>query len=71
MTTRASGAWSSPPSPRPIAIGTNPSIVAIEVIRIGRSRVRAPHLYRLAERQPVASPQRCVVLRRSPTGPNV
>src|SRR5712691_1473468 len=40
MTTPASGAWSSPPSPMPIAIGTRPSMVASDVMRIGLSRVR-------------------------------
>ena len=40
MTTRASGTCSSLPSPMPSDIGTRPSAVAIDVIRIGRSRVR-------------------------------
>ena len=57
MTTRASGTCSSLPSPMPSDIGTRPSMVAIDVIRIGRSRVRPASLHRLAQRQPVAPAQ--------------
>ena len=40
ITARPSGAFCSPASPRPSAIGIMPRIIAIAVIRIGRSRVR-------------------------------
>ena len=39
MTARPSGAFCSPPSPRPIAIGTMPMIMARAVINTGRKRV--------------------------------
>ena len=40
MTARASGRLVSLPSPMPSAIGIRPTMVAMVVIRIGRSRVR-------------------------------
>jgi hypothetical protein len=40
MTARASGAFASPPTSQPSAIGRRPKTVARLVIRIGRSRVR-------------------------------
>ncbi len=40
MTARPSGAFCSPASPRPSAIGTMPMIIASAVMRTGRSRVR-------------------------------
>ncbi len=40
-TARANGALVSPPVPRPIAMGRRPKTVAREVMRIGRSLVRA------------------------------
>ncbi len=40
MTDRASGRFVSLPSPMPSAMGASPTMVAIVVIRIGRSRVR-------------------------------
>jgi hypothetical protein len=40
ITTRAMGAWTSPPSPWPSAIGIIASTVVSVVMRIGRSRVR-------------------------------
>src|SRR6266849_5166649 len=40
MTARASGRFVSLPSPMPSAIGTRPTMVAMVVMRIGRSRVR-------------------------------
>src|ERR1700722_19024953 len=39
MTARASGAFCSPPSPMPSAIGSMPTIIAKAVMMIGRSRV--------------------------------
>ena len=41
MTARPSGAFCSPPSPRPSAIGTMPMIMASAVISTGRKRVEA------------------------------
>src|SRR5262245_61431700 len=40
MTARPSGAFCSPPSPSPSAIGTMPMIIASAVIRTGRNRVK-------------------------------
>jgi len=42
MTARPSGADCSPPSPRARAIGIMPAIIAMLVIRIGRSLSLAP-----------------------------
>ena len=39
ITARPSGAFCSPPSPEPSAIGTMPITIAIAVIRTGRMRV--------------------------------
>ena len=57
ITTRASGAWSSAPSPMPSAIGTRPSAVQIEVIRIGRRRCRPASSMAVAQRHLVALAQ--------------
>src|SRR5215475_7207944 len=40
MTARPSGAFCSPPSPRPVAMGTMPIIMARAVIRTGRIRTK-------------------------------
>ncbi len=40
MTARPRGAFCSPPSPRPRAMGTMPIIIAKAVIRTGRKRVK-------------------------------
>ena len=40
ITARPSGAFCSPPSPRPIAIGTMPIIIARAVINTGRMRTK-------------------------------
>jgi hypothetical protein len=42
ITARPSGAVCEPDSPRPIAIGNIPAIIAQPVIRIGRRRLAAP-----------------------------
>ena len=42
MTARPSGADCAPPSPKPIAIGIMPKIIAAAVIRIARRRLLAP-----------------------------
>ena len=51
MTTRASGACSSPPSPMPMAIGTRPEHRwQIDVIRIGPQTRASAELDRFAQR---------------------
>src|SRR5260221_14624502 len=53
-TARPSGAVWSPPSPRPRASGIMPAIIAQLVIKIGRSRERAPSMAAVAAGGPPA-----------------
>ena len=50
MTARPSGAFCSPPSPRPSDIGSMPMIIARAVISTGRSRVSRPTRRRYGRR---------------------